>query len=55
MQIIGFVKNGSGPKKVVEYDGAREVDALNSFISGLLGGGASASVGSDGETDDLEL
>ncbi len=50
------MKNGSGPKKVVEYDGAREVDALKSFISGLLGGGgASASVGSDGETDDLEL
>jgi hypothetical protein len=48
------VKQASGPKKVVEYDGAREEDAFKSFISGLLGS-ASTSVGADGEQDDLEL
>jgi hypothetical protein len=54
-QIIAFVKNGSGPKKVVEYDGAREEDAFKTFITAQLGGSGSASVGADGETDDLEL
>jgi hypothetical protein len=49
------VKNGSGPKKVVEYDGAREEDAFKTFITAQLGGSGSASVGADGETDDLEL
>ena len=40
----------------MEYDGAREVDAFKAFLDKQLGGGdAAASIGADGEADDLEL